>query len=159
MPYTRQQQPHRAADLMAYMMETASNAKKYRWPSWLVYDQNFRQLMAARKYEVWAKIDAGIYAQCFTNQNKHIEVWCRGCQSIEHNSSNCPLGNIRTYQNPRSETGTEPPVKRSSTICRNFNTNGCKFNTSCYRHHVCLECQGAHLKSKCPNGTTPGPSH
>ena len=41
-------QSHRMADLMAYMVETANNAKKYRWPSWLVYDQNFRQQMAAR---------------------------------------------------------------------------------------------------------------
>ena len=28
-------------------------------PSWLVYDQNFRQQMAARKDEVWAKTDGG----------------------------------------------------------------------------------------------------
>lgn len=26
-------QPHRAPDLMAYMVETANNAKKYSWPS------------------------------------------------------------------------------------------------------------------------------
>ena len=56
-----QRQPHKVADLMAYMIETANNAKKYCWPSWLVYDQNFHQIMAAKKDEVWAKTDAGIF--------------------------------------------------------------------------------------------------
>lgn len=41
-----QKQPERAVDLMAYFYSTANNARKYRWPLWLVYDQNFRQLMA-----------------------------------------------------------------------------------------------------------------
>ena len=54
-------QPHRAADLMAYLVKTANNSKRYCWPSWLVYDQNCHQRMAGRKGEVWAKTDPGIY--------------------------------------------------------------------------------------------------
>ena len=149
-------QPHRMADLMAYMVETANNVKKYRWPSWLVYDQNFRQQMAARKDEVWAKTDVGIYAQCFMNQSKSSEAWCRACQSIEHNSSSCPLATVSQMNrlNQRQELTAEQK-RPAVTICKNFNSKGCKFNSNCYRRHVCLECQGAHPKSKCPNLSNP----
>ena len=36
-------QPERLPDLMAYQALIARASKKYRWPSWLVYDQNFWQ--------------------------------------------------------------------------------------------------------------------
>ena len=55
-------QPEQASDLMAYFYSTASNACKYKWPSWLVYDQNFRQLMADTWDNLWAKTNASIFA-------------------------------------------------------------------------------------------------
>ena len=36
------QEPERMADLMAYASIIAKASQKYRWPSWIVYDQNFR---------------------------------------------------------------------------------------------------------------------
>ena len=34
-------QPHRIPELIAYQMEIAKCAKKYKWPSWVIYDINF----------------------------------------------------------------------------------------------------------------------
>ena len=49
-----QKQPERAADLMAYLLQTANNAKNFKWPAWLVYDQNFHQRMPDTQDIVWA---------------------------------------------------------------------------------------------------------
>ena len=77
-------QPDRVANLMAYFFMTANNANKYKWPSWLVYDQNFRQLMANTQDKVWAKTNVGIFAQCFIHAQRASESWCRTCHSIDH---------------------------------------------------------------------------
>lgn len=141
----------RMADLMGYLVETVNNTKKYRCPSWLVYDQNFCQLMATRKDEVWMNMDAGIYAQCFVGQHKSVEAWCKTCQLIKHNTSSCPVATYGNGRPPsqRADGGAEP--KRSSTISKNFNMKDYKFNNNCYRRHTCSECLGPHPIFKCPN--------
>lgn len=56
--------PHQPAmpDLMAYQSLIAKASLKYKWPSWLVYDQNFCQEAAGNPSQ------ESIYAQCFTGQ-------------------------------------------------------------------------------------------
>ena len=49
-----QKQLNRAADIMAYMMETANYAKTFKWGA---YDQNLQQHMADKQDLVWAKTD------------------------------------------------------------------------------------------------------
>ena len=34
--------PERAQGLMAYMTDIAKASVKYKWPSWVIYDQNYR---------------------------------------------------------------------------------------------------------------------
>ena len=58
-------QPKRIPDLPTYMATIAKASQKYRWSSWLVYDQNFRQQAAESGNFDWSKIDPSIYAQCF----------------------------------------------------------------------------------------------
>ena len=48
------------ADLMAYASIIAKASQKYRWPSWIVYDQNFRQEAADMQNKQWAKVDPGL---------------------------------------------------------------------------------------------------
>ena len=38
--------PDKFGPLMSYMSDMAKNARKYKWPSWVVYDQNIRMHMA-----------------------------------------------------------------------------------------------------------------
>ena len=40
-------QPSKVPDLMAYLNTTAKASKKYVWPLWVVYNQNFRQEAAS----------------------------------------------------------------------------------------------------------------
>ena len=57
----------RLADLMAYQSLIAKVSAKFKWPPWVVYDQNFRQDAIGNPQLAWAKVDPSMYAQCFTN--------------------------------------------------------------------------------------------
>ena len=83
-------QPTRLPELMSYQSLIARVSAKFRWPSWVVYDQNFRQEAAGNSHMSWAKADPSIYAQCFTNQAISAENWCDKCHSLDHYSSKCP---------------------------------------------------------------------
>ncbi len=81
--------PGRIADLMAYQAIIAKTSMKYRWPAWIVYNQNFRQEVAGTT-QLWAMVDPSIYAVCFAGQAISTENWCTRCQSLDHNTGNCP---------------------------------------------------------------------
>jgi len=89
-------QPQQFAELMAYQFEMAKYARKYRWPSWVVYDINYGQEAAGRSSLSWAEAaghrEAKLFSQCFTGMAKDPhEAWCRSCQSLDHSTSNCPI--------------------------------------------------------------------
>jgi hypothetical protein len=60
--------PERVQELMAYQTIIAKASLRYRWPSWVVYDQNFRQKAAGNPTQSWAKVDPSVYTQCFNGQ-------------------------------------------------------------------------------------------
>ena len=57
--------PDRAQSLLMYSAIIARLSKKFRWPSWIIYDQYFRQEAADTGKTDWFKIDSSIHAQCF----------------------------------------------------------------------------------------------
>ena len=61
------QSPERLPDPLGYAAFIAKCSQKFKWPSWVVYDQNFRQLAAEETLTIWARPDPGVYAQSFTN--------------------------------------------------------------------------------------------
>ena len=77
-------QPGRVPDLMAYLATISKTSQKYRWPSWVIYDQNFRIEVAGNPTLSWAKVDPSLYAQCFTGQARSTENWCSHCQALDH---------------------------------------------------------------------------
>lgn len=159
-------QPNRLPELMAYQLVIAKCAKKYRWPSWVVYDINFRQEAASKPGMSWATVEPSIYTQCFTGMAKDpTDVWCRTCQSLDHSTTSCPLtpshgttDRERLSSDSRKEA---VPDRRRETICKNFNTKGCSY-PYCVRRHVCMNChRGGHPASACretsrlrPGGTS-----
>ena len=129
------QSPGRITDLLGYMCQIVRASHRFKWPSWVIYDQNFRQEAAERNQTSdWARIDSSLFAQCFTGQAKSSESWCKSCHSLDHLSDACPL--------------RPPPPKRpkaassrshDSEIYRCFNTGngGCPFGVRCrYAHHA-----------------------
>ena len=56
-------EPDRTNNLLAHMVTIAKASTKYSWPSWVVYDQNFRQEAADNGLKDRAKVDPSIYTQ------------------------------------------------------------------------------------------------
>ena len=145
-------------NMLAYLALIAKFSQKYRWPSWVIYDQNFGQEAAEKGCKDWSKVDPSIHAQCFTGASISQENWCKRCYSIDHASDNCP---IKPYAASRKREGplqvSAPPKKRPAphsnpAVCRKYNLyNGdCKFGEACKFQHKCEKCgEHGHPVSKC----------
>ena len=153
-------QPDKLADLMGYQSLIARASKKFKWPSWLVYDQNFRQEAAGNTSLQWAKAEPSLYAQCFTGQEISKENWCSRCHGVDHQSADCPYGHrkrtwsggpgaVSVSQHRAAATGG-----RDQQLCIKFNRYGgdCKFRKECKFLHACSSCKGPHPVSKCRAG-------
>ena len=161
------QEPERRADLMAYASIIAKASQKYRWPSWIVYDQNFRQEAADMQNKQWAKVDPSIYAQCFTGMALRAEAWCRYCHVLDHTSEDCPGRQMQSLPMKRPFPTPATPAKKvpgGSKICNNFNRfdGNCRFK-NCRYQHVCMLCGLPHPATRCssakmdiPTAATPG---
>ena len=147
-------QPERVQDLMAYQAIIAKASSKYRWPSWVVYDQNFRLEVAGNPDQPWAKVDPSIYALSFTGQTISAENWCSRCQCLDHTTSNCPAAPARKRPWHSAQGSPAPPAQRWSgsqdhpaqrwsgsqehQVCLKYNRFGgdCKFGKQCKFRHV-----------------------
>lgn len=152
-------EPERMKNLLAYMCLIAKCSLKYKWPSWAVYDLNFRQDAADAGLKDWSKVDPSTYTQCFTGASISQESWCKACHSIDHVSENCPIkpaSNPRKRENP-SFLAPSPIRKRQAPHsnpqpCRKFNKyNGdCRYADGCIFQHKCMACgEYGHPVSKC----------
>ena len=149
-----QKQPARIPELMAYAATIATASKKYRWPAWVVYDQNFRQEASCNPSQSWAKIDPSIYSQCFLGMAKSAEGWCHTCQSLDHTSDNCPAGSSAstTHKRPWQIVTRQQGDPSLKPICLKYNRNDgeCPFGPRCRYLHCCSRCKGSHPVKRCP---------
>ena len=113
-------QPRRIPELMAYQTIISKASQRYKWPSWVVYDQSFRQEMAGAAGQPWSRVDPSIYALCFTGQAVSGENWCSNCQSL--------LEVCRKF---------------------NRFAGDCKFGKDCKFRHACSSCGEPHPVSCC----------
>ena len=141
---------------MAYMTIIARVSQKYRWPAWVIYDENFR-LEVAGNVQSWARVDPSIYAQCFTGQAVSSDNWCSQCQGLDHSTLKCPYWPQKMSWG--SAFGQAPPRASQystwGTVCIKFNRYNwdCKFGKQCRFQHVCSGCSGPHTLSKCMTST------
>ena len=146
--------PERATSMLNYMATIAKLSLKFKWPSWIIYDQTFRQEAAESGSKDWSKIDAGIHAQCFSNMARSVESWCRHCHSLEHLSDSCAF-KPTTAPSPASSKkavyASSVPSFSSKRVCRNYNFHDgeCKFGATCKYQHCCSHCYGSHPRPKC----------
>ena len=139
----------RTKGLLAYGTTIVKARLKYRWPAWIVYDQNFRQEAADNTVTDWSKVDPSIYTQCFTNTAISGENWCRFCQSVEHTARSCPSrpsdgAKMRLLSTPLPP----PPAKKRpaphsvNAACREYNRLDGHASTG--RHaYTCTSARGA----------------
>ena len=157
-----QEQPERYTDLMAYQSIMAKASQRYRWPSWVIYDQSFRQERAGTLGQSWARVDPSIYSLCFTGQTISTENWCANFQSIDHTLQTCPA-----RPRKRSWSAMNSPSQQQHSkaeICRKFNqfAGDCKYGKDCKFRHVCSSCGDPHPVSRCKTSEKPrgdGPPH
>ena len=144
-------QPERLPELMAYQSLIAKASAKFKWPSWVAYDQNFRQDAAGNPQPSWVKADPSIYAQCFTNQAINAENWCDKCHALDHTSSKCPSCPRKRPWSAVSSSSCYQPSGGDDDICKKYyQFNGdCRFGEDCRFLHVCLRCREAHPVSRC----------
>ena len=149
--------PERTKNMLAYLTLIAKCSLKYRWPSWLVYDQNFRQQAAEVGLKDWSKVDPSIYAQCFTGASVSPENWCKRCHSVDHVSDSCPLktssGSRRTPPgHAASFHRKRGPPHSNPEVCKRFNAydGDCKFADNCIYQHKCDNCnEYSHPATRC----------
>ena len=105
-------QPERVPELMAYMSFIARKSLRYAWPSWLVYDQNFRQEAAENPHLSWARADPGTYTESFSGQLIGRENWYSHCYSIDHYSFQCPVAAQSQSPAPGFSSAHYKPTQR-----------------------------------------------
>ena len=146
-------QPERIPDLMAYMNSIAKASKIYKWPAWVVYDQNFRQEVAGSREAVWARVDPSIYSQCFLGMARNTEGWCQKCQSLDHASEDCPSARSLSRKRPWQGSASQPAGSQKQ-VCLKFNRfdGDCHYGAHCKFLHVCTTCKGDHPVKRCTAG-------
>ena len=145
--------PDRAPTLWAYMAIIAKAKARYKWPSWVVYDINFRHQAAGTGLTDWSKVDPSLYSECFNGMALSAEGWCSHCYSTEHTSMNCMHKPTGAGKRPLLTPSQLPPPKRAidspTPICRKYNIlNGdCSFGATCRYLHSCEVCTRARSAS------------
>ena len=156
--------PERMPSLMAYMSNISQASSRYRWPSWIVYDINFRQAAAGTGNSDWSKTDPSLYTMIFQNMSIAQEGWCTHCYSTEHMSERCihkPMARKRPLM------GNVPPSKRQGPagapqICKKYNIhNGnCSYGSACRYLHACEICsKPGHFRAQCSQAGPVGPTN
>ncbi len=164
--------PESLPELIAYQLLIVQHSIKFRYPSWLHYDTEFRQWAAVYHHKKWSQINPQIYALAFTGQGTSVS-WCPMCQVDGGNHTyDCPRfatplsgAHLRQSQPepilqprifPRALNPIRfPPAKRSRPdhcILFNKNNGACPYGDSCIYKHRCAHCgREGHPVSRCPS--------
>ncbi len=99
----------RATSLLLYKKNVAYLSQRFRYPSWVVYDNSFRQEAADLARYDWSQIDFGLHAKCFYNQTITLEAWCTGCHTVDHLLASYPYTKPQEATNKRVLPTPQPP--------------------------------------------------
>ena len=150
--------PEALPNLVSYQLFIVKHSKRFRYPSWLFYDVEYRKWAAVNRIRNWSSTNSELYSLAFTGQAVGIN-WCPICQVEGGNHTyDCPQFPSLPPNNPPPRLRSipnfaEPPAKRPSpTHCILFNKNGgpCPYGASCKYQHVCSYCFGPHPVTSCP---------
>ena len=151
--------PSRLQELLSYGYLITKCSKAFKWPSWVMYDQEFRQSRAGNASSRWDQIDTCLYTQLFSGRAEESENWCSHCFTADHSRRRCPFqGQPRRVPGELGASipgvGGRPP-SRASQVCHKFNRfNGdCRRGPDCPYRHICSKCGGAHPVQRCQQQT------
>ena len=146
------EEPERLMDLLGYMDAIVRAAQKFAWPACEEYDRRFLQMVAGDDSRPWARLDAGLYTECFTAQaltGPTARDTGRGGQAGQA---------AGPRKRPREPAGAElaehDRAEAGAPVCGKYNRyrGDCKFGVRCRFQHVCSKCKGQHPVSQCEAG-------
>ena len=124
--------PDVVPELMAYQAIIAKASRKFKWPSWVVYDQNFRQEAASCAGQSWARAFMPNASRGRRYRGKagapHVRVWTTPQRTAPSSQGSGPdrqqqarpkggqgHRQTRCAENTTNSMGTAPMAKGAST--------------------------------------------
>ena len=128
--------PRRALELIKYQQIISRAVTKFKGLAWVSYDQQFRRRAAYDLSLSWDKVDLELWTVTFAGLAK---PHCNVCSSPYHAEDVCPSAD------PNRK------LRRSQTVCFDFNkSTGCRRH-NCSYPHVCRRCHSStHVVANCP---------
>lgn len=124
--------PESSPGLVSHMLVVVKAYLEVEDPGWRLYDEAFREKMAAKGTRVWKGVDVQIYQEtCGGLFRKRLKV------------GEDKLG-VRGVKRQWKEEG--------QGVCWLFNEGVCKFGVSCKFLHKCVKCGGPHRGMSCTRG-------
>ena len=124
------------------------DSKKYKWTSWVIYDQKYWQEMETRRETNWVDIKTGMYTQIWTISVQQISNVVKALWQITWLMiAPMLLGNPSDRGWPPARQKTKTSAGSIMTEIGNVRTfKNCKFS------HICRICKGRHPQFLCQAG-------
>ena len=152
--------PETLPELISYQLLIVQHSQKFRYPSWLCYDIDFRTWVAQTGTKAWSQMHPQCYALEFTGQGSSSQ-WCPICfvdggnHTIDFPSFSIasqlpsPQGRQGFLRPPPSRPlmpppSQPPPLKRpqfSHCILYNKQDGNCPYRRDCKFTHSCSHCK------------------
>ena len=139
--------PDQVKDMLAYSSLIAKAHADYEGTQWLSYDNHLRHAAAAKQLKDWSEVDPSLWTLCFAQAKPR-----------NHPTDQEPKTTLQAMQSPQSMRSKVNSDQRGHTryhpyecqsICKKWNTSGCRRPT-CRFEHICLECHShTHCLSEC----------
>lgn len=135
--------PRCTGGFMAHLVTVLKAYTEAEEPAWRLYDEAFREKMAATGCREWPGMDIHLYQEvCMSRlrRGRHLEPTVLGTGTSAAGGKNVG-GASAGVKRPRTEEQLQ--------VCWLFNSGRCHFK-QCKFTHVCSFCQGPHPKMRCP---------
>ena len=146
------EEPERLMGLLGYMDAIVRAAQKFAWPACEEYDRRFCQMVVGDERRPWARLDAGLYTECFTAQ-------ALPTPAARDSARGGLAGHMAGLRKRPRETvgaklGEQDRAEAGAPVCGKYNRyrGDCKFGVRCRFQHICSRCKGQHPVSQCEAG-------
>ena len=141
-------------DYMAYTVHISQLAQKYQWWSVLLYDRDYRQMQANKKFSWGTDFPALRDVNLVPKERKQVGFG-QGRKKNDQKNFGGKQSVDQTFRSGQKFTGNRPKTSdgesRAPVVCRDFNFRECE-RKFCRYLHVCGRCRSSdHGEKNHPN--------